>query len=91
MQYALNYSGTRFLYTENQNYSMSWWIPSYQTLHNFYKSLSPEGVRLINHSFLLTRRYALFQVARARVCNQARELILTNFFNGIQSCTLKHG
>ena len=51
MQYALNYSGTRFLYTENQNYSMSWWIPSYQTLHNFYKSPSPEGVRLINHSF----------------------------------------
>ena len=28
MQYALNYSGTRFLTTENQNYSMSWWIPS---------------------------------------------------------------
>ena len=28
MQYALNYSGTRFLSTKNQNYSMSWWIPS---------------------------------------------------------------
>ena len=28
MQYALNYSGTRFLSTENQNYSMFWWIPS---------------------------------------------------------------
>ena len=26
--YALNYSGTRFLSTENQNYSMFWWIPS---------------------------------------------------------------
>ena len=25
MQYALNYSGTRFLPTENQNYSMSWY------------------------------------------------------------------
>ena len=29
MQYALNYSGTRFLSTGNQNYSISWWIPSY--------------------------------------------------------------
>ena len=28
MQYALNYSGTRFLSIENQNYSISWWIPS---------------------------------------------------------------
>ena len=27
MQYALNYSGTRFLSTENQNFLMSWWIP----------------------------------------------------------------
>ena len=25
----LNYSGTRFLSTENGNYSMSWWIPSF--------------------------------------------------------------
>ena len=28
MQYALNYSGTRFLSFENQNYSMFWWISS---------------------------------------------------------------
>ena len=28
MQYALDYSGTRFLSTENQNHSMSWGIPS---------------------------------------------------------------
>ena len=29
-QYSLiiNYSGTRFLSTENQKYSISWWIPS---------------------------------------------------------------
>ena len=27
-QYALNYSGTRFLSTENKYYSISWWIPS---------------------------------------------------------------
>ena len=26
MQYALTCSGSRFLSTENQNYSMSWWI-----------------------------------------------------------------
>ena len=26
MQYALNYSGTRFLFTENKNYSICWWI-----------------------------------------------------------------
>ena len=37
MQYALNYSGTRFLSTENQNYSMSWWILiSYPDLTLFY-------------------------------------------------------
>ena len=29
MRYCLNYSGTRFLSTENWNYSISWWIPSY--------------------------------------------------------------
>ena len=29
MQYSLNYSGTRFLSTENYNYSFSWRIPSY--------------------------------------------------------------
>ena len=28
MQYALNYSGTTFLSTESENYSISWWIPS---------------------------------------------------------------
>ena len=28
MQYSLNYFGTRFLSTENQNYSISWWILS---------------------------------------------------------------
>ena len=28
MQYSLNYSVTRFLSTENCNYSVSWWIPS---------------------------------------------------------------
>ena len=27
MQYALNCSGTGYLSTANQNYSMSWWIP----------------------------------------------------------------
>ena len=39
MQYALNYSGTRFLSTENRNYSMSWWIPSYH-LKKAYDSTS---------------------------------------------------
>ena len=28
MQYVLNYSSTRVLSTENQNYPISWWIPS---------------------------------------------------------------
>ena len=28
LQYSLNYSVTRFLSTENYNYSVSWWIPS---------------------------------------------------------------
>ena len=30
MQYALNYSGTRFLSTESENYSISWWIPPWR-------------------------------------------------------------
>ena len=29
MQYVLNYSSTRVLSTENQNYPISWWIPSF--------------------------------------------------------------
>ena len=29
MRYCLNYSGTRFLSTENWNYSISWWNSSY--------------------------------------------------------------
>ena len=46
MQYALNYSGTRYLSTENQNYPMSWWIPSYvffydSLIYNRYPKLTP--------------------------------------------------
>ena len=58
MQNALNYSGTRFLSTENQNYSMSWRIPSLKLTFRdreippnaasggffFFEDLNPEGL-----------------------------------------------
>ena len=36
MQYSLSYFGTWFL---NQNYSVSWWIPSFDEATKFNKSL----------------------------------------------------
>ena len=42
-------------------------------------TITPLSPTFFSFFCLLARRSALFHVARARVCHQARELILTNF------------
>ena len=46
VQYALNYSITRFLSTENKHYSMSWWILSkspWEILFRFLQTRSMDA------------------------------------------------
>ena len=67
MQYSLNYSGARFLSTENYNYSISWWIRSenFDKIHSrsnscFFMSLAYVIPRVQAHKLVLTAARSRF-------------------------------
>ena len=59
MQYSLNYSGTRFLFTENENCSISWWIISW--MFSVFLGLSGK-ISVQSFSYHLIRKISVMKL-----------------------------